>query len=68
MVVIVNIASTKFLPFMNIGMEAAAAQKTLRSPMRKRAGKSPCIAVHPYFCGRISFSDFGGHRAWAERP
>ncbi|MCK1473353.1 hypothetical protein ABIB06_004587 [Bradyrhizobium sp. LB8.2] len=66
MVVIARIGSMKFLPFMNIAMPRPAAGQPLRNLMRKRAGKTPCIAVHPYFCGRISFSDFGGDRAWQD--
>ncbi|MCK1386463.1 hypothetical protein [Bradyrhizobium sp. 21] len=63
MVVIARIGSMKFLPFMNIAMPWPAARQPLRNLVRKPAGKTPCIAEHPYFCGRISVPDFGGDRA-----
>jgi len=52
---------------MNIGLSAPAARATLRSLMRKRAGRMPCMTSRPYFCGRISDPDFGADRALSER-
>jgi len=53
---------------MNIGRPAPGARVPVRSRVRKRAGQTPCIVAHPYFCGGVAVSNFGGRRALPERP
>jgi hypothetical protein len=62
LVVIARIGSMKFLLIMNIAMRQPVAHATVRSPMRNRAGESPCVGA----CWRLSISDFGDHRARRE--
>jgi len=66
MVVIVNIAIMKFLPFMNMGVPRSAARVIRRGLMRNRAGKTLHGALHPCFYGGISLLDFGGDPAWPD--
>ncbi|WP_441235901.1 hypothetical protein [Bradyrhizobium sp. 930_D9_N1_4] len=66
MVVIIIVRNMNFLPIMNAAMRRPVARRTVRSLVRKRAGKTPCIAAHPYVYGRRSFSDFGGDRSWQD--
>jgi hypothetical protein len=68
MVVIVNIASMKFLPFMNMAMWRPAARMTVRSLVRNHAGKRACAGMRHRAGWRRSISDFGGYRALPERP
>jgi hypothetical protein len=68
MVVIVNIGIIKFLPIMNMAMRQPAARDSVRSLMRNCAGKSPRASACQRSFRRRSISDFGGHRARAERP
>ena len=52
MVVIAHIGSMKFLPIMKTGVRRPAARATVRSLMRNRAGKAPCVGARRVFCGR----------------
>jgi hypothetical protein len=63
MVIIARIGSMKFLPIMNGGMRRLAARETLRSLVRKRAGKMPRAGARRSTRREKSILDFGGYPA-----
>jgi hypothetical protein len=63
MVVVGRIGSMKFLPIMNVELRQPAARETLRSLVRKRAGKMPCAGARRFTRREKSILDFGGYPA-----